>query len=152
MGKYHSRAPKDYLSIYLDKAPVIFGQMELWLLNALKEKIIIKIWPKTGNLPKLRIFCYKMRSVIVYQNHYINKILDVHPLWFSVFSQFKFFGFVTIWVFKFFHNFGFVTIWVFELSHLQFFSLPKVWVFQLSHLDFLSCQNFNIWVVPITVF
>ena len=34
--------------------------MELWLLNALKEKIIIKIWPKTGHLPKLRKFCYKI--------------------------------------------------------------------------------------------
>ena len=34
--------------------------MDLWLLNALKEKIIIKIWPKTGHFPKLRKFCKKI--------------------------------------------------------------------------------------------
>ena len=34
--------------------------MGLWLLNALREKIIIKIWPKTGHLPKLRTFCYEI--------------------------------------------------------------------------------------------
>ena len=35
---------------------------------------------KMGHLPKLRTFSKKLRSVIVAQNHYINHILDVHPL------------------------------------------------------------------------
>ena len=30
--------------------------MQFWLLNGLKEKISIKIWPKTGHLAKLRKF------------------------------------------------------------------------------------------------
>ena len=35
---------------------------------------------KMGHMPKIKTFKKKLRSVIVSQNHYFNKIFDVHPL------------------------------------------------------------------------
>ena len=49
-------------------------------MKSLKEKIDIKYDKKLVICPNYGHFEKKLRSVIVSQNHYLNQILDVHPL------------------------------------------------------------------------
>ena len=61
VGKYQCRAPKAYLSIYLDYASVTFGQMELWLSNALQEKNNYYNMTKNWSFAKIMDILAKLR-------------------------------------------------------------------------------------------
>ena len=52
-----------------------------------KKKLIFKYDKKLVICPNYSHFENKLRSVIVSQNHYLNQILDVHPL--SIFHRKK---------------------------------------------------------------